>query len=202
MAGVKKEISFSVKVCAFLMMIVFHMFPLFFLKLLLSLSFILPALAIFGYFNTIRFNGYRRGWDILYPVASVAMGVIFYCALEKMVPYLSLYPQLISLYEFSVNDGIRDVFSTPPGWLEIAFIVLSSFVCPLLILSGFYLSYAYTIARDGNEAFRYSRRLLAFGYAAYLVLAGAIIQPEKNSFDDLISILFYPFVSLYSLFSF
>lgn len=66
MVDVGKEMAFSVKVCAVAMMIMFHMFPAFFVNLLISLSFFLPVFSLIGVINAIRLNGSRRGWDILY----------------------------------------------------------------------------------------------------------------------------------------
>lgn len=202
MTGVQKEMAFSVKICAVVMMVLFHLFPAFFLNLLLSLSFLLPAFCAFGVINTIRLNGVRRGWDVLYLIASVALGVIFYCSVEMMVNYLPLYPQLISRYELLSGYGFSGIMNAPEEVYDFFFIVLSSVACPALIISGFYMTFAYTVARDGNHAFRYALTLLCCGYFAYIFLSGIMFSPHQTNTSYFMSVLTYPLVSLFSLFSF
>lgn len=201
MAGIKKEMAFSVKVCAFLMIIMFHIFPIFFVNLLLSFSLLLPLFNVFGVINSIRLNGGSRGWDILYPMASIVMGVLFYCSVNMMVNYIDLYPQLTILYQHISEYRLMGMFDAPQLFHKFFLIILSSIAYPALIISGFYLTFAYTTTRNGNDAFKYSMFLLLIGYVAYLFLSGCMFSNSQGNVEYFVSVLTYPFVSLLSLFS-
>jgi len=202
MVDVGKEMAFSVKVCSVGMMIFFHVFPSFFINLLLSLSFFLPVFSFIGVVNAIRLNGISRGWDILYLLASLVMGVIFYCTAGIMLNNLSVYPQLAQLYDYLSQYRLIEVFSATPQIDNFLFVVMSSMACPALIVIGFYVAFAHTVARDGNNVFRYSTILLSLGYISYILLSGVFIllyQGRNYNFD---LVLTYPFKTLMSLFSF
>ncbi|CND69640.1 hypothetical protein [Yersinia pseudotuberculosis] len=201
MVDVGKEMAFSVKVCAVVMMIMFHMFPAFFVNLLISLSFFLPVFSLIGVINAIRLNGSRRGWDILYILASVVMGVIFYCSARIMFNYLSLYPQLTQLYDYLSEFGLVGALSAKPQIYYFQLVLTSSLACPALIVLGFYLAFAYTKARDGNNAFRYSAGFLASGYMSYILLSGSLFLPSQGRHDYFVQVFTYPFNTLISLFS-
>lgn len=201
MGDVGKEMAFSVKICAVLMMVVFHMFPLFFINLLMSLSFFLPVFSIVGVVNAIRLNGSSRGWDILYPMASALMGIVFYCSAKVMNQYLSLYPQLSQFFGYLSEHRLMGVIDAPRDFSYFMLILVSSLACPALIVLGFYLSFAYTKARDGNNAFRYSAILLAAGYMFYILLSGSLYSPDQGKGDYFLQVLTYPFNTLFSLFS-
>lgn len=199
---VGKEMAFSVKLCAVAMMIILHMFPVFFVNLLMSLSFLLPTFSFIGVINAIRLNGMNRGWDILYILASVVMGVIFYCSAKIMEHDLSLYPQFIQLYHYLSGYSLIGALTAQPEIGYFQHILLSSLVCPLLIVLGFYLSFGYTKARDGNNAFRYCVGLLAAGYMFYLLLSGSMFSSNPGNSDYFVQVLIYPFKTLFSIFSF
>jgi hypothetical protein len=202
MADVGKEMAFSVRLCAVAMMIMFHMFPVFFVNLLTSLSFFLPIFSLVGIVNSIRLNGSRRGWDILYFLTSVVMGVIFYCSAKIMLNYLSLYPQLTQLYGYLSEYGLVRALSANSLIYNFHLVIVSSLACPALIVSGFYLAFAYTKARDGNNAFRYSAGFLAAGYMLYILLSGSLFSQYQGRNDNFLQVLTYPFNTLISLFSF
>ena len=202
MANVGKEMAFSVKICAVAMMIIFHMFPGFFVNLLMSLSFFLPVFSLLGVVNSIRLNGSSRGWDVLYLLASVNMGVIFYCSAKIMLNYLSLYPQLTQLYSYLSEYGLVGALSAKPQIDYFQFVLMSSLACPILIVVGFYLSFAYTNERDGNNAFRYSAGSLILGYMLYLLLSGGLFSVYQGHNEYFMQIFTYPLKILISLFSF
>ncbi|MCK7178776.1 hypothetical protein [Enterobacter roggenkampii] len=202
MDDVGKEMTLSVRLCAIAMMIVFHMIPAFFVNLLMSLSFFLPVFSIIGVINAIRLNGMNRGWDVLYPLASVVMGVIFYCSAKIMKHYLPIYPQLTQLYHYLSGYDLIRVFKAHPQIDDFQHILFSSLACPVLIVLGFYLSFAYTRARDGNNAFRYCAGFLAAGYMFYILLSGSLFSNNQSNTDYFVQVLIYPFNTLFSLFSF
>lgn len=199
---VGKEMAFSVKLCAVVMMVVFHMFPDFFINLLMSLSFFLTVFSIIGVANAIRLNGISRGWDILYPLASALMGVLFYCSAKIMLQYLSLYPQFSQLFDYLSGQRLMGILDTPRDFNYFLLILVSSMACPALIVLGFYLSFAYTKERDGNNAFRYSTMILAAGYMLYILLSGSLYSPDQSQGDYFWQVLTYPFHTLFLLFSF
>ena len=202
MKPVRKDIAFSVKVCAFFMIILFHMYPTFFINLLFSLAFILPVLSLVGFINTVSLNGFNRGWDILYPISSFIMGVLFYCSAMMMTGYVSLYPKLPLLYKILSSYNIFDWNGVPNQAYDIVFILYSSFACPALLILGLYLSFAHTIARDGNDAFNFSVKMLAWGYIAYLFLSCNLFAVGKSTGDNFLFLLTYPFRKLIYILSF
>ena len=202
MAPVRKEMAFSVKVCAVIMMITFHMYPQFFINLLFSLSFILPLLSLVGFLNSVSINGINRGWDILYPIASFVMGVFSFCSVVMMNNYASLYPELPSIYHSFSGYNVIDWFRFPRQVYELVFIIWSSIACPALIILGFYLAFANTKARSGNDAFRFSVYILIGGYFSYLFLSGELFSPVQSTGENFLLLLTYPFRQLISIFTF
>lgn len=193
MTPVRKEIAFSVKVCACVMVLLFHVYPQFFVNLVFSLSFLLPVFCLLGVINSIRLNGFGRAWDILYPLSSLVMAVFFYCSGIVMLRHISLYPQLASFYEYFSNGNAEAWLQPSRQMHEFVLIVLSSFACPVLILAGFYLAFAYTKARSGNDAFRFSLTTLVIGYFTYLSLTGVLFSSDRNDISNFTFFLTYPF---------
>jgi hypothetical protein len=200
MVSVRKEMAFSVKVFAFVMMITFHMFPLFYVNLLGSLAFLLPLFSVAGVIYTIRLHGFSRGWDVMYPLAMLIVGVLFYCSSKIMGNYIDLYPKLYSIYEYISGYRFMGLFDVPLQTHDFFFVVVSSIACPALIVLGFYLSFAYTVARDGNDIFRFCALMIAMGYMAYLFLSGVMFSDSQGNTNYFIQVLSYPFSTLTNLF--
>lgn len=201
MVGVRKEMAFSVKLCAVLMAITFHMFPLFYVSLLSSLVFILPLLSLIGVFYTIRANGFGRGWDAMYFLASIVLSVIFYCSSMAITHYIQLYPQLYSIFESIFGGGFWGVATASKQQWSLLLIIVSSVACPALIVLGFYLAFGCTVARDGNDVFRYCVRSIVGGYLAYIFLSGVMFSASQGNVDNFLNILLYPVFTLRDLFS-
>lgn len=198
MMPLRKEMAFSVKVCAFVMMLLFHLYPFFFIKLNYSLSFILPVLSLIGVANNFRMNGFSHFWDILYPLASFVMGGLLYCSAIVMLDHVNIYPQLASLFESLASYGFKEWMNSPHEIQSLSFIILSSVACPLLIVAGFYLAFAHTEARDGNKAFGFSVLMLVGGYVAYVFMSGFLFSPDQNVHST--SLLSFPFRHILSFF--
>ncbi|CFQ52511.1 Uncharacterised protein [Yersinia frederiksenii] len=199
MTDVRKEMAFSVKLCTVAIVISFHIFPSFFVQLLLSLSFLLPLFCAFGVANTIRINGINRSSDLLYLMASTVMGVFCYCSSQMLAKHLALYPTLLQLFEHAFGYGLMAFFHAQYAVFSIAFIVISSIACASLIVLSFYLSFAYTTARNANDAFRYSIYILLSGYLAYLFSSGVFFSLEQSDLNYFKAVLFYPFSKIISL---
>ncbi|MEN4874540.1 hypothetical protein [Kosakonia cowanii] len=198
MMPIRKEMAFSVKVCAFVMMVLFHMYPFFFIKLTHSLSFILPILSLIGVASNFRVNGFSQFWNVLYPIASFVMGGIFYCSAIVMLDHVTIYPQLTSLFDSLVSYGFKEWMGSPHEMQSFVLIIFSSVACPLLIVAGFYLAFAHTEARDGNKAFAFSFFMLISGYVAYVFLSGFLFSPDQNIHST--SLLSFPFRYILSFF--
>lgn len=202
MTGVRKEMAFSVKLSAFLMAITFHMFPPFYVNLLSSLVFILPLLSLVGVFYTIRANGFYRGWDVMYLLASIILSVIFYCSSKAIAHYSHLYPQLYSIFESVFGSGFRLISTSSTQQWSFLLIIVSSIACPALIVLGFYLAFSCTVARDGNDIFRYCVRSIGGGYLAYVFLSGVMFSASQGNVDNFVNVLLYPVFTLRDLFTF
>lgn len=200
MGNVRKEIAFSIKIAIVVMMIVFHWFPTFFLNLLISFSFFLPIFSLVGIVNVIRLNGIYRGWDFLYFFASLIMGILFYCSAAMMTKYMSIYPELTAIYTHMSEYRLMGLFDTPNYLHYFILVVMTSIACPALIIIGFYLTFAYTKARDGNEVFRYASTLLISGYVAYLFISGVFFSSDRQNHEQFLLILAYPFKVALSFF--
>lgn len=196
MMPIRKEMAFSVKVCAFVMMLLFHMYPIFFIKLTHSLSFILPILSLIGVANNFRVNGFSQFWDVLYPIASLVMGGLFYCSAIVMLDHVTIYPQLTSLFDSLASYSFKEWMNAPHEMQSFVLIIFSSVACPLLIVAGFYLAFAHTEARDGNKAFAFSFLMLVSGYVAYVFLSGFLFSPDQNIHST--SLLIFPFRYIFS----
>lgn len=193
MLNVRKEMRFSVKACAFAIFLFFHMFSGFFIQLLSSLSIFLPLFCLFGVINNIRLYGFSRGGDFLYLLFAIPLGVVCYCAAQLISQHADLYPRLFQLFSDVSSYGIKSVFYANTQIISIAFIILSSIACSGLILLHFYLSFAFVIYRNANDAFRYSLSILVFGYALYFLSSGAVFSPFASDLEYFKAVLVYPF---------
>jgi hypothetical protein len=194
--------AFSVKVCAVAIFSLFHVFPSFFISLISSFSLLLPAFCAFGVFNSIRLNGVGRGGDLLYLIASVLFGVISYCSSQYMSNHVGLYPELWQLLDYVTNFGGVEFFKLGPQISSIVYIVFSSVAYSVLIITGFYLNFAYVRARNANDAFRYSMSFLLLGYACYAVLSGALFSQGRLDLTYVKAVLLYPLHTLISIITF
>lgn len=205
MQKVNSEMAFLVKVCAVVMLVFFHFFPLFFSHVLSALSISLPLLCLLGVVNSIRSHGMSRYGDSLYFLASCVMGVLCYCGAKAIEANSEVYPQLSLLID-SVSAafsryGFMGVLGLNQTIRYLVFILFSSFACPALILSSFYLAFAYVMERNANDAFRYSCYVLAVGYVSYVFLTGALFS-SGGDLSFLLKVLTYPLSTIASLFSF
>ncbi|MBG3039145.1 hypothetical protein [Proteus mirabilis] len=200
MGNVRKEVGFSIKISVIVMMFLFHWFPNFFLNLLISFSFFLPIFSLLGIVNVIWLNGIYRGWDFLYFVASLIMGVLFYCSASMMTKYISIYPELTTIYAHMSEYKLMGLIDAPHYFYYFMLVIMTSIACPALIIMGLYLAFAYTKARDGNEVFRYASKLLLSGYVAYLFISGVFFSPDRANYQQFLLTLAYPFKVVLSFF--
>lgn len=193
MANVRKEISFSVKLCALAIFFFFNVFSLFFINLLSSLSFFLPLFCLFGVVNSIRLNGFSRAGDLLYLFAAVFMSCICYCSSQLLIRHVELYPNLLPLLSHVSDYGVKSLFNAGAQMSSILFIIVSSLACSVLIILSFYLNFAFTIYRNANDAFRYSISILTPGYMLYFLSSGVVFFQNNVGFEYLKAVLLYPF---------